>query len=61
MVDCLDERVQVIKHLLEGGKIIVHGPRQRVSKQRIPERVPVCHQDGASFENISEYDEEGLF
>lgn len=61
MVDHLDERVQIVKHLLEGAQIIIHGPRQRVPKQRISERVPVCHRNDASFEDIAEYNEERRF
>lgn len=58
MVDRLDKRVQIIKNLLEGGKIIIYGPRQRVPKQRISERVPVCRGGNAPFEDIAKYDEE---
>jgi len=61
MVDRLDESVQVIENMLEGGKVIVHGPGQRVSKQRIPKRVPVRNQDSTSSENITEYNEERRF
>ena len=61
MVDRLNERGQIIKNLLEGAKIIVHRPRQRVSKQHISERVPTRHQDDTSLENVAEYDEERGF
>jgi hypothetical protein len=61
MMDRLDERVQIIKNLLEGGEIIVYGPRQRVPKQCISERVPVCRGYNASFEDIAKYDEERGF
>lgn len=61
MVDCLDERVQMIKDLLEGGKIIVYRPRQRVSEQRISERVPVSYHNDTSFENVAEHNEERWF
>lgn len=61
MVDRLDERGQIAKNLLEGGKIVVHRPRQRVSEQRISERVPVRYQYDTSFESVAEYDEERRF
>lgn len=61
MMNRLDERVQITKHLLEGGEIIVHGPRQRVPKQRISESVLVCRRNDASFEDIAEYSEERRF
>jgi hypothetical protein len=61
MMDRLNERVQIIKHLLERGEIIVHGPRQRVPKQRISESIPIRRRDDVSLEDIAEYSEERRF
>lgn len=61
MMDRLDERVQIIKNLLKGGKIVFHRTRQRVSKQRISKRVPVRYQNDASLESVAEYDKERRF
>jgi len=58
MMDRLNERVQIIKNLLEGGEIIIHGPGQRVPEQSISERVPVCRGNNTSFEDIAKYGEE---
>ena len=61
MMDRLNKRVQIIKNLLEGGEIIIYGPGQRVPKQRISERVPVCRGNNAPFEDIAKYGEERGF
>jgi len=58
MMDRLNERVQIIKDLLEGGEIIIYGPGQRVPEQSISKRVPVCRGDNASFEYIAKHGEE---
>jgi hypothetical protein len=58
MMDRLDERVQVIKDLLEGCEVIVYCPRQRVPEQRISKGVSICRGNSASFEDIAEYGEE---
>ena len=58
MMDRLNERVQVIENLLEGGEIIIYGPGQRVPKQSISKRVPVCRGNNASFDYIAKHGEE---
>jgi len=61
MMDRLNERVQVIEDLLEGGEIIIYGPGQRVPKQSISEGIPVCRGNNASFEDIAKHGEERGF
>ena len=58
VMDRLNERVQIIKNLLEGGEIIIYGPGQRVPKQGISKRVPVRRGNNASFEYIAKHGEE---
>lgn len=57
MVDHFNEGVQIINDLLEGAKVVIHSPGQRVSKQHIPKRVPACY-NGTSLKNMAEYGEE---
>jgi len=61
MMDRLNKRVHVIKDLLEGGKIIVYGPCQRVPKECVPKSLPVCRRNDASLSNVAEYGEERRF
>ena len=61
MMDRLNERVQIVKDLLERGKIIIYGPGQRVPEQSVSERVPVCGGNNASFEDIAKHGKERGF